>query len=124
MTTGQSDISKLKPIDSRIHNGKSESLMRSKNGTYHLLNSNGTVKHVSYDEALEWIDSYSSRSKVNGIMLFDSNITVSVKFTVDSDTSALLNSISAQTQKSKTYIVKEAVKAYVKYMDKNESKGE
>ena len=124
MTTESVDISKLKPIDSCTHNGKTESLLRSKNGTYHLLNSNGTVKHVSYDEALEWIDSYSSRSKVNGIMLFDSNSTVSVKFTVDSYTSALLNSISAQTQKSKTYIVKDAVKTYAKYLDKNESKGE
>lgn len=124
MTTGSVDISKLKPIDSCTHNGKTESLMRSKNGTYHQLNSNGTVKHVSYDEALEWIDRYSSRSKVNGIMLFDSNSTVSVKFTVDPDTSALLNSISAQTQKSKTYIVKEAVKAYAEYLENNESKGE
>ena len=124
MTTGPADISKLKPIDSRTHNGKTESLLRSKNGTYHLLTSDGSIEQISYDKALEWIDNYSSRDKVNGIMLFDSNSTINVKFTVSPDTSALLNSISAQMQKSKTYIVKEAVKAYAEYMDKNESKGE
>ena len=99
MTTGPADISKLKPIDSRTHNGKSESLLRLKNGTYLLLSSDGSIEQISYDEALEWIDSYSSRDKVNGIMLFDSNSMINVKFTVSPDTSALLNSISAQTQK-------------------------
>ena len=124
MTTGPADISKLKPIDSRTHNGKTESLLRSKNGTYHLLNSDGSIEQISYDKALEWIDSYSSRDKVNGIMLFDINSTVNVKFTVSPDISSLLNSISAQTQKSKTHIVKDAVKAYAEYMENNESKGE
>lgn len=124
MTTGPANISKLKPIDSRTHNGKSESLMRSKNGTYHLLTSDWSIEQISYDKALEWIDSYSSRDKVSGIMLFESKSTVNVKFTVSPDTSALLNSISAQTQKSKTCIVKEAVKAYAEYLENNESKGE
>lgn len=124
MTTGPADISKLKPVDSRTHNGKSESLLRSKNGSYHLLTADGLVNQISYDEALEWIDIYSSRDKVNGIMLFDSNSTINVKFIVSPDTSSLLNSISAQTQKSKTCIVKEAVKVYAEYLENYELKGE
>lgn len=114
----------FKTIDSRTHNGKTESLLRSKIGTYHLLTSDGSIEQISYDKALEWIDRYSSRDKVSGIMLFDSKSTVNVKFTVSPDTSALLNSISAQTQKSKTCVVKEAVKAYAEYLENNESKGE
>lgn len=118
------DPEKSNVLDKRIKpDGKTESLLRTINGAYYLYTTpeyetkSMSITPLSYDSALEWIDNYSSREKINGIMLFDADNPVNLRFTVQVSTLSLTNNISSITNKSRTEIIETAIKAYAKHLE-------
>lgn len=122
------DPEKSNVLDKRLRpDGKTELLLRTINGSYYLYTTpelkikSMSITPMSYDSALEWIDNYSSRDKVIGIMLFESGDKVNLRFTVQTSILSLANNIAAITNKTRTEVIENAIKAYAKHLGETQS---
>lgn len=122
------DPEKSRVLDKReLPDGKIETLLRSVNGSYFIYTTpeekikGKSITPMSYDSAIEWIDKYSSRSKIYGIMIFDADDIVNMRFTVESNIASTASNIAAIINKSRTEVIENAIKEYAKHLedDKN-----
>ena len=101
--------------------GHTESLMRSINGAYFIYITpepkvkSKSIMPMTYDESLKWVDKYSSRDKVEGIMIY--NEPKKIYIMTSEKTESCIKQRSALLNRQMKDIISEAIIAYAKHLE-------
>ena len=119
----QYDPEKCKVLDKReLPDGKTETLMRTINGSYFLYTTpepkirGRSITPMNYDNALNWIDNYSSRDKVDGVMIFSEEKN-GIHITISDSVNRTIKHMSSVSGETVQKIVSEAIIAYAKHLE-------